>query len=368
MIIFFWQNCISPHQVPYICKVAEDERVEKVYLIAPRVDYEERKEMGWKSDILIEGLDMEVYITPDKKRIDALMQMDPEHAVHLFSGIRGDYGVFQYFLQSLKYHLKRGFIIEPPYTYDKPLWAHYVRFFLQDWKYIGYFDYVFAIGEDAVRYYRHWSDRWKVVPFVYCTEIPKLLPSGLLVTNTLSMVFVGSLSKRKDVKTLLKVFLLLPQDMEVTLDIYGDGEQREVLEKMVQGNSRMNRITFHGRIEMRRVTEVMQQYDILVLPSLYDGWGAVVNEALMCGLYVVCSNRCGARALLGPLMNGSTFRSGDSDDLYQLIRYCYRRRLEIKGNREARRQWSKCISGTSVARYMLDNLTTKNLITEPWAE
>lgn len=49
---------------------------------------------------------------------------------------------------------------------------------------------------------------------------------------------------------------------------------------------------------MNKVHQMMHRFDVLVLPSRYDGWGAVINEALQRGLYVICSNRCGAKALV----------------------------------------------------------------------
>lgn len=43
-------------------------------------------------------------------------------------------------------------------------------FFIQDRKYAKHIQYVFAMGEDAVRYFRSvWKD-WQVFPFIYCTN------------------------------------------------------------------------------------------------------------------------------------------------------------------------------------------------------
>lgn len=368
MNLFFWQNCISPHQVPYIRKIKNDPRVDNVYLISPFIDSDERKNMGWSSADYAKQRDLDVYIEPTRSKIDELMRIDPEKSVHLFSGIRGDKNVFQYFLQSLEHNLKRGFIIEPPFTYNKPLWAHYVRFFIQDSKYIGCFDYVFAIGEDSVKYYTNISKRWKVIPFVYCTETPQLMvPSDKVNDKPLSIVYVGSLSCRKNVMVLLKA-LKRNEELDITLDIYGDGDQRRILEKYARQLQCGNRITFHGSVPMSCVTEIMQRYDILVLPSLYDGWGAVVNEALMCGLYVICSSRCGARMLLKSPVNGAVFKNNDSADLALLLRNAQKNIEKIRNERFDRVRWSECITGDVVSRYMIDNLCNDNKQTQPWAK
>jgi glycosyltransferase involved in cell wall biosynthesis len=52
--------------------------------------------------------------------------------------------------------------------------------------------------------------------------------------------------------------------------------------------------------------------DVFVLPSRYDGWGVVVNQALGAGLPVVCSDAVGAAEdLVIPGENGYIFPSGD---------------------------------------------------------
>lgn len=60
---------------------------------------------------------------------------------------------------------------------------------------------------------------------------------------------------------------------------------------------------------------VMSEYDVLVLPSRYDGWGVVVNEALMAGVPVICSDQVGASAVVEKWQCGSIFASEDLPDL-----------------------------------------------------
>lgn len=358
--IFFWQNCISPHQVPYIRHVQHDPRVGRVALIAPRVDYDERRDMGWEAEAMLQGTGLECHVRPTREEIDGLMRFEPARTVHLFSGIRGDHETFLFFLQSRKYQLTRGFIQEPPYTYDKPLWAHYVRFFLQDRKFIRDFNYVFAIGEDAVSYFRSWSKRWKVVPFVYCVERPAA--TGQPVEGPLRVCYVGSLSRRKNVGVLLKAAAGLP----LTLDIYGDGEERAMLEAYAKAHGVDGAAAFHGKVRMGDVAALMQRHDVLVLPSRYDGWGAVVNEALMSGVYAVCSDRCGARLLLADERRGLVFKTNDAHSLRACLQHCLDRKDSLRQGVAERRAWADCIGGKAVATYMVDSLTGEGLPRQPW--
>ena len=53
MNLIFLQNCISPHQMPYIKELPVYESVDRVVVVAPRIDYDDRKQMGWKTPELL---------------------------------------------------------------------------------------------------------------------------------------------------------------------------------------------------------------------------------------------------------------------------------------------------------------------------
>ena len=59
--------------------------------------------------------------------------------------------------------------------------------------------------------------------------------------------------------------------------------------------------------------------DVLVLPSHWDGWGAVINEALCNGARVVCSDFCGAADLVSDPRFGRVFREGSLESLTQAM-------------------------------------------------
>lgn len=350
MTLVFFQNCVSPHQIPYIRCCANQTGVSKVIVVAPRIDYEDRVKMGWQSNMLLENPEVAFILSPTEEIVEKLLSENSQCNC-MFSGIRADEDVFRWFRMSLSHDVKRFIITEPPYTYDKPLWMHYIRFFLQDYRYVKFIDGVFAIGESCVKYYRSLSRRWKVFPFLYVTNIDNV-PSRDLYGG-LKVVYVGSLSKRKNVGVLLKSLLGVHS---VELSVFGEGDERNELERFARKTNLC--VKFCGSIGIKEVQSEMTKYDVLVLPSLHDGWGAVVNEALAQGLYVVCSDKCGAIALLHDQERGSVFKSGNSGDLSQLLTYCAKNVEEIRAGRMERKQWAiNHISGEAVARYFVDCLT-----------
>lgn len=108
---------------------------------------------------------------------------------------------------------------------------------------------------------------------------------------------------------------------------------------------------------MEEIPSILSNQDILILPSIYDGWGAVVNEALQSGLYVISSNQCGAKDLLKDPRCGKIFESGNFKQLSQIMKDCVEHINEIRLNRSYRANWAENhISGDVIAKYMIDHL------------
>ena len=111
-----------------------------------------------------------------------------------------------------------------------------------------------------------------------------------------------------------------------------------------------------GSVSINQIPDYLYSSDILVLPSLYDGWGAVVNEALQAGCYVICSDACGACMLLENNPNlGRIFKAGSIKSLVDCMKYVEEHLDEIRMNRNYRSKWAEeHISGRNVAKYFID--------------
>lgn len=105
------------------------------------------------------------------------------------------------------------------------------------------------------------------------------------------IVFSGRLVAIKCVDLLIKAFLQVNekfQDIELLIVGYGPEEQR--LKKMAGENSRIHFLGHRGIDEIPGIYGIS---DILVLPSISEPWGLVVNEAMACGCAIIVSDRCG---------------------------------------------------------------------------
>ena len=59
----------------------------------------------------------------------------------------------------------------------------------------------------------------------------------------------------------------------------------------------------------------IQKADLLIFPSICDGWGMVVNEALQSHIPVLISDQCGAKELIKHEHNGLIFKGKDLNSL-----------------------------------------------------
>ena len=130
-------------------------------------------------------------------------------------------------------------------------------------------------------------------------------------------MFVGSLSKRKNVKIVIEA---LKGVNNIEFNIVGNGEEYIHLKKLAVRNQITS--NFIGVKPMDEIPTIMQQNDILILPSLHDGWGAVINEAMTLGLYVISSDRCGAKTLISDNRRGLIFKSNNISDLKEKLLQC----------------------------------------------
>ena len=135
----------------------------------------------------------------------------------------------------------------------------------------------------------------------------------------LRIIFIGSLIYTKGLDILISsVENLLAQGISISLDIYGPGDIADF--KISQ-----QKIRYMSVIPFGRSQEIISEYDLLVLPSRYDGWGVVLNEAINAGIPIICSNNVGAKVLVETYNIGLVFESNSVSSLMESL-------LKIYGN------------------------------------
>jgi glycosyltransferase involved in cell wall biosynthesis len=105
------------------------------------------------------------------------------------------------------------------------------------------------------------------------------------------LLYVGRLQAEKGLHDLVRAFeKLRDHSHDVSLLIAGDGDLRTWVE---QRASRKQNIYYLGRLAGENLWDTFSVSDIFVLPSHFENWGLVVNEAMACGLPVIVTDRVG---------------------------------------------------------------------------
>jgi glycosyltransferase involved in cell wall biosynthesis len=170
----------------------------------------------------------------------------------------------------------------------------------------------------------------------YECEKPRLSPPYRLL-------FVGRLAGEKGVAYLLKaVDLLRAQGVPVSLDIVGEGSERQTLERLGSAPGLQGAIRFHGYVPRGpQLDAFYRAADIFVLPSLEDRQPKVLLEAMASSLPVVASRVGGIPTHVRDGETGLLFTPRDEGELADAIRKLIecpglRQRLIRKGMKYAR--------------------------------
>jgi glycosyltransferase involved in cell wall biosynthesis len=101
----------------------------------------------------------------------------------------------------------------------------------------------------------------------------------------------------------------------------GDGPLRKQLEDRARALGISERVRFLGFVNQSQLPSVYRASDLLVLPSLFEPFGLVVNEAMLCGCPAAVSDRVGAKYdLVQEGETGYIFPAGDINALAVALR------------------------------------------------
>jgi glycosyltransferase involved in cell wall biosynthesis len=111
------------------------------------------------------------------------------------------------------------------------------------------------------------------------------------------LLFVGQYIRRKGIDLMLRA-LGPSRGGNWHLNLIGSGPEQAEFTTLAESQGLNGQVTFTGPMPNPEAMSVLAGADVLILPSRFDGYGAVVNEALMRGVPAICSVTCGASQVL----------------------------------------------------------------------
>jgi glycosyltransferase involved in cell wall biosynthesis len=111
----------------------------------------------------------------------------------------------------------------------------------------------------------------------------------------------------------------------------GDGAERGELESEVDRLNLNDRVKFLGFMNQSRLPALYAAADLFVLPSSYEPFAVVVNEAMCCGCPVIVSDQVGAGPdLVAPVRPEFVFSTGDVAALAKLLQLAFADRTKLQ--------------------------------------
>ncbi|MFC1894500.1 glycosyltransferase family 4 protein [Candidatus Dependentiae bacterium] len=141
--------------------------------------------------------------------------------------------------------------------------------------------------------------------------------------NKFRVICVGLLCLRKGVQYLIQAWnkLNLPENnTELLLVGNLQNDLKQVLKKLkIKKN-----INFCGSVDKYKLYELYKKSSVFVLPSIEDGFGMVIGEAMACGLPVICTNHTAGEDLVENCNHGFVIKAGNVESLAEKILWCYK--------------------------------------------
>jgi glycosyltransferase involved in cell wall biosynthesis len=349
--IWLWQNIFSPHMAGLAVALAR-QGCEVTY-VAEQAMSDDRVQQGWNLPLL-DGVALKLMATP--KAVDEMVASAPPDCIHICSGVRGN-GMVGVVQRAIARHGLRQWVMME--TVDDSGWRGKLRRLAYQHLFRRsrpYLQGVLAIGHSMPEWVAaRGVSSGLVFPFAYFLPETDLASARIQrAPGPFRFIFAGRLIPLKRVDWLMAELANLTNQTP-ELWIVGAGPEETVL-RTLAGKRLGDRVRWLGQLPLKKVPAVLAQADCLVLPSVHDGWGAVVSEALMVGTPVICSDACGSAGVVRASGFGGVFGGAYHASLSNLLEQVLANGPLPSGEKAALAEWAACLGGRAGAAYLLQVL------------
>jgi glycosyltransferase involved in cell wall biosynthesis len=145
------------------------------------------------------------------------------------------------------------------------------------------------------------------------------------LSGHLKLLYAGQLVRHKGVHTAIEAMAKLVNERkinQITLTLVGSGhpDYEAFLRDLVERERLHDFVTIHGPVLSNNMPNILQQFDVLIFPSIYEEpLARITQEAMASGLVVVGTTTGGTKELLRDGETGFTFAPEDADGVAEQI-------------------------------------------------
>ncbi len=144
----------------------------------------------------------------------------------------------------------------------------------------------------------------------------------------------------------------------IHLDFIGEGSSLKYLMELTDKLSLTNYVSFLGLCDREYIYSHLKEYDLLVQPSLLEGFGLTIVEAMAAGIEVLVSDIDGPLEIIEKIGYGYIFKSGNAED-------CASKIFEIYSNADSPVSQPRHKLQRQACKYYFDiEITAKNYLDE----
>jgi glycosyltransferase involved in cell wall biosynthesis len=356
--VCFWLNTKSNHQNSFLKELSLNNQIdlEVRYISKPS---QNRLDIGWDNS----NLEVyENYILGFDEAIDSLK--DYEERIHIVLGNKITFSneLINLFIKEklkwihwseryglvlatkLKFNVFLFNILRPLYLLTKLSYGKIVNKYA-----IG----AFSHGELAKKDFRFIGiSEDKINNLFYTSIVNKSNNINCHKDNNLTtFLYVGELSSRKGIKELLIACSKL-QKNKWGLILVGKDKSNGYYEKLSKELNLEKHIKFEGVVKHDKVSSYYERSDVFVFPSKFDGWGAVLNEAISFELPIISTDETSSSYTLVK-DNGFVVKAGNVEKLKESMqKYIINKNLLSIHSKESKKLSNICTPKSNVERFL----------------
>ena len=316
-----------------------------------------RKERAWDDGGFGKATVIRLWCYKDKDNIIKELCAKYKDDIHILAGF-----VFNLPKTASKYLIKQKsalgvFTERPTFTGGKlELLLRHIHSWLKYraiyWKYNKHVDFVLPLGYKALKNFNNYG--WplaKLYNFMYNPNIPDRYVSKPLGENSeVKFVYIGRFcNKTKGVDTLLAACKGLKGKWSLDL-IGGYGPHAEIT---IEEAEKMSNVNYIGSWKANDVIKNLGDYDIAVVPSKYDGWNLLPNEAIHAGIGCIVSNEAVSDELITSSGSGEVFTACKAKELRIIMQKAVNNHNIVNEWKKAASDFVDNISENTVGAYLI---------------
>jgi glycosyltransferase involved in cell wall biosynthesis len=248
-----------------------------------------------------------------KKKYDAILIFGWNNMFYLKSFFIGIFHKIPLILRVETNHNRNIFFIK------KTIKNIILYFFLKKFKYFLY------IGKKNKKFYKSFgikNNKLFNAPYSVDNEFffrknnnLKFLKKKFKLSKKKIILFVGKLIDRKNPQVFLQLALSFKDNKDLLFILVGDGDLMSYCKNYVL-NNKLNNVRLFGFKYRYEIKDLYKISYLLVMPSKYETWGLVVNEAMASKLPALVSDACGcSNDLIKDHLTGFVYKEGSFLDL-----------------------------------------------------